>query len=192
MSKVKNIVEEVGYEGFASIKNVTFDYQDSRGKWHSLKREIYDRGNGASALLYNIERKTVLLTEQFRMPSFLNGNTSGMLIETCAGKQDEKDPEQTVLREIEEELGYKLPAVEKVMEVYMSPGGSTEIIHLYYGEYTDAHKVSDGGGLESEHEDIEVVEYAFAKALSLIKTGAIKDAKTIILLQQLQLSGRMN
>lgn len=192
MSKVKNIIENIRYDGFASIREVTFDYQDSQGNWNNIKREVYDRGNGASALLYNKQRKMVLLTEQFRMPSFLNGNPSGMLIETCAGKQDEANPEKTVLREIEEELGYKLPTVEKVMEVYMTPGGSTEIIHLYYGEYTDAYRVSDGGGLESENEDIKVVEYAFAKALSLLKTGEIKDAKTIILLQHLQLSGRMD
>ncbi|RMB63460.1 NUDIX domain-containing protein [Dokdonia sinensis] len=192
MTRVKNIQEEIHYEGFASIREVTFDYQDTQGDWHHIKREVYDRGNGASALLYNRERNTVLLTEQFRMPSFLNGNPSGMLIEACAGKQDETDPKKTILREIEEELGYKLPAVEKVMEVYMTPGGSTEIIHLYLGEYSDECKVNDGGGLDCEQEDIRVVEYAFAKALSLIKTGEIKDAKTVILLQHLQLSGIMD
>ncbi|CAG0910858.1 unnamed protein product, partial [Cyprideis torosa] len=152
-------------------------------------RESYDRGNGATVLLYNREKQTVVLIRQFRMPSYLNGNSDGLLIETCAGLLDGDDPETCVLKEAEEESGIRPRKAEKVFESYMSPGAVTEIIHFYVAEYTDADRVGPGGGLDSEQEDIEVLEVPFEKALEMVSDGTIRDAKTIMLLQYAKLQG---
>ena len=165
------------------LNKVTFDYLRKDGVWVSQKREVYDRGNGAGILLYNSQQKTIILTRQFRLPSYLNGNKTGLMIEVCAGLLDADHPEQCIIRETEEETGYRINTVKKVMETYVSPGAVTEILHLFIGEYNDSMKVNEGGGLEHEQEDIEVLEMSFEKAYDMIATGEIKDAKTIILLQ---------
>ena len=165
------------------LNKVTFDYLRKDGVWVSQKREVYDRGNGAGILLYNSQQKTIILTRQFRLPSYLNGNKTGLMIEVCAGLLDADHPEQCIIRETEEETGYRINTVKKVMETYVSPGAVTEILHLFIGEYNDSMKVHEGGGLEHEQEDIEVLEMPFEKAYDMIATGEIKDAKTIILLQ---------
>lgn len=165
------------------LNKVTFDYLRKDGVWVSQKREVYDRGNGAGILLYNSQQKTIILTRQFRLPSYLNGNKTGLMIEVCAGLLDADHPEQCIIRETEEETGYRINTVKKVMETYVSPGAVTEILHLFIGEYNDSMKVNEGGGLEHEQEDIEVLEMPFEKAYDMIATGEIKDAKTIILLQ---------
>jgi nudix-type nucleoside diphosphatase (YffH/AdpP family) len=184
---LKNIKKILLSDNWAILHKVTFDYRDSRGNWEPQVREVYDRGNGAAVLLYNKESGTVILTEQLRMPTYFNGNPSGMLIEVCAGLLDDNDPETAIKKEIEEETGYLLSDVEKVMDLYMSPGSVSEILHLFIAGYTEKDKVSEGGGLVAEHEDILVHEYAFAKAYSMIQTGEIKDAKTVVLLQYLKL-----
>lgn len=186
---IKNIQKTLLSDNWATLHKVTFDYQDSKGNWESQIREVYDRGNGAAVLLYNKEQGSVVLTEQLRMPTFFNGNPSGMLIEVCAGLLDDNDPETAIKKEIEEETGYHISAVQKVMDLYMSPGSVTEIIHLFIANYTAKDKVSEGGGVAHENEDILVHEYAFAKAYAMIETGGIKDAKTVILLQHLKLQG---
>ncbi len=165
------------------LNNVTFDYQKPDNSIITQKREVYDRGNGAAILLYNKENRTIILTRQFRLPTYLNGNTSGMMIEVCAGLLDQDKPEQCIIRETEEETGYRINKVEKIMETYMSPGAITEILYLFIGEYDASMKVSDGGGLEEEQENIEVLEMPFDKAYNMIATGELKDAKTIMLLQ---------
>ena len=165
------------------LNKVTFDYQNKDESWISQKREVYDRGNGAAILLYNTTQKTVILTRQFRLPSYLNGNKTGMMIEVCAGMLDQDHPEQCVIRETEEETGYRISKVEKIMETYMSPGAVTEILHLFVGEYNETMKVSEGGGLEHEQENIEVMEMSYDEAYAMIASGEIKDAKTILLLQ---------
>ena len=165
------------------LNKVTFDYQKNDDSWITQKREVYDRGNGAAILLYNTTQKTVILTRQFRLPSYLNGNKTGMMIEVCAGMLDQDHPEQCVIRETEEETGYRIAKVEKIMETYMSPGAVTEILHLFVGEYNESMKVSEGGGLEHEQENIEVLEMSYDEAYSMIASGEIKDAKTILLLQ---------
>ena len=123
------------------------------------------------------------MTKQFRLPSYLNGNKTGMMIEVCAGLLDKDHPEQCIIRETEEETGYRLSTVHKVMETYMSPGAVTEILYLFVGEYDASMKVHDGGGLDAEQENIEVLEYTFDETFTMIQTGEIKDAKTIMLLQ---------
>ncbi|CAM3986119.1 GDP-mannose pyrophosphatase NudK [Flavobacterium weaverense] len=165
------------------LNKVTFDYQKKDESWITQKREVYDRGDGAAILLYNSNTKTVLLTRQFRLPSYLNGNESGMMIEVCAGLLDKDNPEECIIRETEEETGYRISKVEKIMESYMSPGAVTEILHLFVGEYNASMKVSEGGGLESEQENIDVLEMSYDVAYNMISTGEIKDAKTILLLQ---------
>jgi nudix-type nucleoside diphosphatase (YffH/AdpP family) len=164
------------------LNKVTFDYQKEDGSSITQKREVYDRGNGAAIFLYNTSNKNIILTRQFRLPSYLNGNETGMMIEVCAGLLDKDHPEQCIIRETEEETGYRIPKVKKVMETFMSPGAVTEILHLFIGEYDQSMKVSEGGGLEHEQENIEVIEMPFEEAYAMIATGEIKDAKTITLL----------
>lgn len=171
------------------LKKITYDYSKPDGSRNSQSREVYDRGNGATILLYNKEQQTVVLTRQFRLPSFVNGNESGMLIEACAGLLDNDNPEDCIRRETEEETGYKISAVQKIFEAYMSPGSVTEILHFFIAAYTKEMKLSDGGGAQHEDENIEVLELPFAETLQMIETGAIKDAKTIMLLQYIRLNG---
>ncbi|WP_369752394.1 NUDIX domain-containing protein [Flavobacterium sp. WC2409] len=165
------------------LNRVTFDYQKKDNSWITQKREVYDRGNGAGILLYNSKEKKVILTRQFRLPTYLNGNQSGMMIEVCAGLLDADHPEQCIIRETEEETGYRLTTVHKVMETYMSPGAVTEILYLFVGEYDESMKVSDGGGVAHEEENIDVLEMSYDEAYAMIDNGQIKDAKTIMLLQ---------
>ena len=165
------------------LNKVTYKYQKEDNTVETHIREVYDRGNGAAILLYNSTQKTVILTRQFRLPSYLNGNTSGMMIEVCAGLLDKDHPEQCIIRETEEETGYRLSTVHKVFETYMSPGAVTEILHLFVGEYDASMKVNEGGGLDAEQENIEVLEYTFDEAFAMIESGEIKDAKTVMLLQ---------
>jgi nudix-type nucleoside diphosphatase (YffH/AdpP family) len=139
---------------YYTLKKVTYNYTDSTGKVLSHSREVYDRGNGAGVLLYNKEKRSVLLVKQFRMPTYLNGNNDGFLIEVCAGLLDEADPDACIIREIREETGYEVPAVQRVFESYMSPGVVTELLYLYVAEYKDHMKTGKGGGMADEQEDI--------------------------------------
>lgn len=166
----------------------TFDFTDARGTTHRQVREAYDRGNGAVILLYNRVDKNVILTRQFRLPTFVNGNPDGMMIEACAGLLDDDNPEDCIRRETEEETGYRIDHVQKIYEAYMSPGSVTEILHFFTGEYSREQKVNEGGGVESEQENIEVLEMKFDQAFDMIATGEIRDAKTIMLLQYARLN----
>ena len=184
---LKNIKTELLSNNYYILKKLTFDYKLRSGNWVTQIRECYDRGDGAGILLYNKQKGTVILTRQFRMPTFLNGNEKGLLVEICAGMLDKDNPEACIIRETEEEVGYKLKEVKKVFEAYTSPGVMTEKMHFFIGEYTDAMKVSAGGGLESEHEDIEVLELPFTNAVAMLNNGEIHDTRTIILLQYAQI-----
>jgi GDP-mannose pyrophosphatase NudK len=170
-------------DNWGKLNKVKYEYQLKDGSWQIQEREVYNRGNGAVILLYNKEKETVILTKQFRLPTWFNGNEDGLMIEACAGMLDEKDPEDCIRRETEEETGYSLSDVKKIMEVYMSPGSVTEILYFFVGAYSDAMKISNGGGLDKEQENIEVLELPFTRAMQMIDSGDIKDAKTIMLLQ---------
>jgi len=189
--KVKNLRTEILSSNWYTLKKVTYDFQTANGTWQTLIREAYDRGNGAVILLYNKSLQTVILTRQFRLPTYINGNESGMLIEACAGLLDRDNPEDCIRRETEEETGYKVTDIRKVFEAYMSPGSVTEILYFFIAAYSKEMKVHDGGGLDHEQEHIEVLEMLLEDALKMIETGEIKDAKTILLLQYLQLHGLM-
>jgi len=181
--KVKHIKTQLLSSDWYTLNKVTFDYQLHNGSWVNQSRECYDRGNGACILLYNTTKKTVILVKQFRMPTYVNGNAYGLMIEACAGVLDGDDPITCIIKETEEETGYQIKNAHKIFESYMSPGAVTEIIHFFIAEYDDLMKINSGGGLDAEHEDIEVLEIGFKQAIQMIKTGEIKDAKTIMLLQ---------
>ena len=181
--QVKNIIKKLLSDNYYILKRVTFDYLMKSGKWVNQMREVYDRGDGAGILLYNKHKGTVILIKQFRMPTYLNDNKDGFLVEVCAGLLDQDNPEACIIRETEEEVGYRLKSVKKVYEGYSSPGVMTEKMHFFVGEYTDDMKVSAGGGLASEHEDIEVLEIPFEKAIGMLDNGEIVDTRTIVLLQ---------
>ncbi|WP_337040724.1 GDP-mannose pyrophosphatase NudK [Emticicia sp. 17c] len=186
-TRVKNVNTEILSDNWYVLRKVSFEWQKKNGEWQKQSREAYDRGNGAVILLYNKETRKVILTRQFRMPTYLNGNKTGMLIEACAGLLDKDDAENCIRRETEEETGYKINDVKKVYEAYMSPGSVTEILYFFVAEYTREQKITDGGGVADE-EDIEVLELDFAQTLEMINNGEIKDGKTIMLLQYAQIN----
>lgn len=186
--KINLVKEEVLSDNWYTLRKITFDYQKNDGSWERQSREAYDRGNGATILLYNREKETVILTRQFRLPTYTNGNETGMLIEACAGLLDKDNAEDCIRRETEEETGYKIRSVKKIFEAYMSPGSVTEILYFFTAEYSTDMKVSDGGGCAAEQESIEVLELPFQKAVKMIENGEIKDAKTMMLLQYAQIN----
>jgi nudix-type nucleoside diphosphatase (YffH/AdpP family) len=164
------------------LKKTTFDFLRSDGVWQRQSRETYDRGNGATILLFNREQQTVVLTRQFRLPAFVNGH-DGMMIEAAAGLLDNASPEERIRAEAEEETGYRVQNVQKVFEAYMSPGSVTEKLHFFVAEYDASTRVGRGGGVEAEGEDLEVIEWTLSEALQAVHRGDIVDAKTIMLLQ---------
>jgi nudix-type nucleoside diphosphatase (YffH/AdpP family) len=174
----KNILSNKRYV----LSNIVFDQKNKDGEWQRVEREAYDRGNGAAILLYNKQKRSIILTRQFRMPTYINGNPSGLLIEVCAGLLDDLEPEECIKKETEEETGFIVHHVQKVLQAYMSPGSVTEIIHFFIAEYDENMKANEGGGLTDDHENIEVLELHFDHALEMIKSGEITDAKTILLL----------
>lgn len=174
---------EVLSDDWYTLKKTTFDYLRNNGEWQTQSRESYDRGNGATVLLYNLEQQTVILTRQFRFPAYVNGLADGLLIETAAGLLDQASPETRIKAEAEEETGYRVHNVQKVFDAYMSPGSVTEKLYFFIASYDPDSRLSTGGGIEAEGEDIEVLELDFRNALSMIETGAVQDGKTIMLLQ---------
>jgi GDP-mannose pyrophosphatase NudK len=185
-SRVKIQNTEILPNNWYTLNKVTFEWQKKNGSWQTQSREAYDRGNGAAILLYNPQQKTVILTRQFRLPTYINGNDDGMLIEACAGLLDKDNPEDCIRKETQEETGYKITEVRKVFEAYMSPGSVTERLYLFVAQYSPELKISEGGGV-AEEEDIEVLEIPFQTALEMVAAGEIRDAKTIILLQYAQI-----
>ena len=189
MNQIKNITHNILSKAWATLHRIDYDFQFKDGRLKRLSRECYNRGNGAAVLLYNVENSTVILTKQFRMPTYENNSKEGMSIEVCAGAIDQfESPEYTILREIEEEVGYRVKRVNSVLEAYMSPGAMTEKLYLFVAEYSEAMKVNEGGGLDSEDEEIEVLEIPFKDACKMVKDKSIIDAKTILLLQYAQIN----
>ncbi len=185
--KIKNIKTEILSNNWYTLKKLTFKYLNNKNIWEKQSREVFDRGNGAVVLLYNMENSTVILTEQFRIPTYVNKNETGMMIEACAGLLDEDNPETAIIREIEEETGYRLNKAKQIFKSYMSPGAVTEILYFFVAPYHANQKVSEGGGAKNETENITVHEYDFSEAIEMMDMGKIKDAKTIMLLQYAQL-----
>ena len=186
---IRIIANETLSDNWYILKKYTFDQQRSDGEWQRQSREVYDRGNGATILLYNREKQSVVLIRQFRVATWVNGNPDGRLIETCAGLLDDDEPEVCIRKEAIEETGFEVGNVKKVFELFMSPGGVTELIHFFIAEYSDAQRTHRGGGVDDE--DIEVLELPFSRALAMVHSGEVKDGKAVILLQYLQTSGLM-
>jgi len=179
-ASVEVLNTEVLSDNWYTLRKVTYRIRRSNGEWETQSREAYDRGNGATILLYDRDRGTVILTKQFRLPTYVNGNASGMLIEACAGLLDQDDPEACIAREAKEETGFEIRNARKIFEAYMSPGSVTEVLHFFVADYSRQERVDEGGGVDDE--DIEVLEMPFDKALAMISSGEIRDAKTIMLL----------
>ncbi len=187
-NRIKDITKKILSKAWATLYEINYDYQFKDGSWKRLSRESYDRGNGTCILLYNKEKSTVILTKQFRMPAYHNDENDGMSIEVCAGAIDKNESAaSTIIREVEEEVGYKIQNVKQIMEAYSSPGALSEKMYYFVGAYTNAMKINSGGGLASENEDIEVLELDFSKTLKMIESGEIKDVKTILLIQYAQI-----
>jgi nudix-type nucleoside diphosphatase (YffH/AdpP family) len=180
---------EVVARAWHVLRRTTFEYRRADGRVTTEQRETYDRGNGATILLHDVERRTVLLSRQFRYPVYVNHHPDGMLIETAAGLLDGQDPATAIRREAAEELGVEVGEVEHVFDVYMSPGSVTERIHFFAAPYTPLSRTGEGGGLVEDGEDIEVLELPFDTTLAMIESGEIADAKTIMLLQWAALRG---
>ena len=191
IDKIKILKTDILSDNWYTLKKVTYEYAKKDGTINVQSREAYDRGNGATILLYNKASNNVILTRQFRLPTFINGNKSGFMIEACAGLLDKDNPEDCIKRETEEETGYKVKEIHKIFEAYMSPGSVTEILYFFVAEYSQQMKVNEGGGAEHEEENIEVLELNFDQALGMIAAGEIKDAKTIMLLQYVRLNKYM-
>ncbi|MFK3911959.1 GDP-mannose pyrophosphatase NudK [Enterobacter cancerogenus] len=187
--KIDVIKDKILSENYFVLRNITYDLTRINGEVIRHKREVYDRGNGATILLYNREKQNVVLIRQFRVATWVNGNPDGRLIETCAGLLDNDEPEVCIRKEAIEETGFEVGEVKKVFELFMSPGGVTEIVHFFIAEYHDAQRVNPGGGVEDE--DIDVLEIPFTEALNMVKNGEIRDGKAVILLQYLHTSGLM-
>ncbi len=187
-SNIKIINTEILSDNWYILRKFTYQYTKKDGTTQIQSREAYDRGNGAVILLYNTLQKTVILTRQFRLPTFVNGNADGYLIEACAGLLDKDNAEDCIRRETEEETGYKISKVQKIFEAYMSPGSVTEILYFFIAEYSKDMKVNDGGGLAHEEENIEVLELTIDVAMDMVSAGEIKDGKTIMLLQYVKLN----
>ncbi|OAT78760.1 GDP-mannose pyrophosphatase [Mangrovibacter phragmitis] len=185
--KIRLIREKLLSDDWYILKKYTFALLRRDGKWQEMSREAYDRGNGAVILLYNKAQKTVVLTRQFRLPVYINGHC-GLLIEAAAGLLDNETPEKRIVEEAQEETGFTVSAPEKIFEAWMSPGSVTEKLFFFIAEYSHQDRLNGGGGLHEEGEDIEVLEWPFAKAMAAIKSGEIQDAKTIMLLQHLALN----
>lgn len=184
------IKDKILSDNYFTLRNITYDLTRRNGEVIRHRREVYDRGNGATILLYNSTKKTVVLVRQFRVATWVNGNQDGMLIETCAGLLDNDEPEVCIRKEAIEETGYDVGEVRKIFELYMSPGGVTELIHFFIAEYHDSERAGIGGGVEDE--EIEVLELPFSRALEMVRSGEIRDGKTVLLLNYLQTSHLMD
>lgn len=187
--RVRIVEQRVLADDWFVLKKTSFDYLHSNGQWQRLHRETYDRGDGATLLLFNRARGTVVLTRQFRFPAYANGLPDGMLVEACAGLLDDEAPQAAIRREVQEETGFRIHMPRKVFEAFMSPGSVTERLHFFVAEYEAKDRIDEGGGDASEGEDIEVLELTLDQALLMIRSGAIQDGKTIMLLQHAALVG---
>ena len=187
--RVRVVGVETLSDDWATLNKTTFEWRRADGSWRREARETYDRGDGATILLYDPQARTVLLTRQFRLPAFVNGHPDGMLIEAPAGLLDAEDAEAAIRREAEEETGVRVGEVRRLFEVFMSPGSVTERVAFFAAPYSHVDRVGAGGGLLHDGEDIEVLELPLAEALAMAESGEIADGKTVMLLQWARLEG---
>lgn len=190
MSKIKNIKSTILSQFWGKLERIDFDYKFKKGGWKRLSHEAYGKSDGVAILLYNPHTKNVVLSKQFRIPVYVAGVSEGYSIEVCGGSVDEgESPETCVIREAEEELGYRVSNIKFISTIFLSPGIVRERVHLFIGQYSDTDKIQNsGGGLEVEGEEIEVMELSFDTAMKMIDSHEIIDARTILLLQYLRIN----
>ncbi|WP_224489309.1 NUDIX domain-containing protein [Robertkochia flava] len=181
--RLKDVNVETLSDAWYTLKRYTFTWKTFKGAWQRQSREVYDRGNGVAVLMHNSHTGKVLLVRQFRMPTYINGNPTGLLLEVPAGVLDTDNPEECMIREIREETGYTVPTVTRLFEAYTSPGAVTENLHFFYCDYAGALKTDEGGGSTEETEDLLVEEYPVTAIKNMLTRSEIKDAKTLLLLQ---------
>ena len=182
--RIKNITSTILSQFWGKLERIDFDFKFKNGSWKRLSHEAYGKSDGVAILLYNTESKKVVLSKQFRIPVYISGVSEGVSIEVCGGAIDEgESPEACVLREAKEELGYNVSDLKAINTVFLSPGIVRERVHLFIAKYNDSDKVDNGGGLEIEGEEIEVLELSFKDALKMVDTNKIIDARSIMLLQ---------
>ena len=188
LNKVDNVVSKTISNIWAKLESVSFDFTFKNGKTKRLIHEVYGKNDGVAILLFNKEKETVILTKQFRIPMYVAGVNEGFSYEVCGGAIDENEtPEESVIRETKEEIGYEVINLQKVTTLFLSPGLVREQVHLFIGEYNNESKVENGGGLDEENEEIEILEVSIDEAFSLIAENNIVDARTILLLQHIRL-----
>lgn len=184
--KIRIVREDILSDNYFPLKNVTYEQRRADGSWQSQTHEVYDSASGAVILLYDPQRRTVVLTRQFRVGARLAGH-DGFVIEAPAGILDGASPEERIRAEVREECGFEVGRIEKVMALFASPGSLTEQVHYFIAEYDPGKRCGEGGGKRDEGEDIEVLEIGFDEAFGKLARGEIVDAKTAVLLQHLQL-----
>ncbi|WP_034045322.1 NUDIX domain-containing protein [Wocania ichthyoenteri] len=187
--RIKNITSTVLSQFWGKLERIDFDFKFKDGNWKRLSHEAYGKSDGVAILLYNPETRSVVLSKQFRIPVYVAGVSEGYSIEVCGGSVDEgESPESCVIREAQEELGYHVSNLKFISTVFLSPGIVREQVHLFIGEYRDSDRIDNGGGLEVEGEEIEVLEMSFKEALNMIDSNEIIDARTIMLLQYIRIN----
>ena len=186
-TRIDIVEDETVWKGWSHVRRVTFDYTGDEGQTNRLKWEVFDRGHAVAVLLYDEARDVIVMVRQFRVPVYLSGDTP-FLLEVPAGSLEKgEDPAAAITREVMEETGYRAESPQMLFTAYMSPGSVTEKVHFYFAPVSAAEKVDAGGGLEDEHEDLEIVEVSPKEAMAMIENGRIIDAKTIMLVQWLSL-----
>lgn len=186
MSHVAILKRETVYNERSRLERIQFE-KEEKGQKNVYEKDLFFRPAAVAILLYDPERKTVILTRQFRLPVYLDKREE--LIETCAGLLDEGElPEHAVVREVEEETGYRISEIRKIAEGYSSPAAYSEYVHFFTGKYSPDLQISAGGGLKEEGESIEILEYTSDQIREQLQKGQIKDVKTILLLQHAMLN----
>ncbi len=181
--KIKILSRKILYKGWSTLSSYKVLYRRNNGKEEIQTREIYNSGDGAAILLYNPMDRKLILIRQFRLPVYLNHASDGFILECTAGLLDDMHPIETIKKEVYEETGYVIHDVKKIYEAFATPGAHMEKIHYFVGQYDASMKMSDGGGHETEQEEIEIIEFNYEEIDSLLSGGKIIDTKTIVLLQ---------
>lgn len=183
------IARDVLHKGFGTFETFVFRRRRRDGAMAELKREILDTGDGAAILPYDKARGTIILIRQFRGVAFLREGRES-LVEACAGKLEGADPLTRIRKETEEETGIRLTSEpRRLFDGYSSPGSFSERLTYFVAPYEAEDRITAGGGLANEGEDIEVLEMTLDAAMAMVASGEINDSKTLVLLYWAKATG---